>query len=107
MAIVSCAAAQYCGMPIGSGIELKKDGSPRHKCMHCRLGMCGAGECGFQWVDTKLKAEKGFCIVLTDVHPDGQREAEAFNNDGVLMCTKCAKKLSKAVDDANNFDMLR
>lgn len=89
-------------------VECKPNGVPRHMCMNCREGMHGGnGGCGFQWVDDQLKAKKGYCIDLAEVHPEGKKEAEAFNNDGVLMCTECAEKLSKQIDKSNNFNLLR
>ena len=74
--------------------------------MHCRKGMCGGG-CGVQWVVNKAKAKKGYCISLEDIHPDGQKEAEAFNNDGVMLCSMCANELSRGTDKSNGYDVLR
>ena len=103
---MTCCAVEHCLLPNGSVVQLKDNGDPRHRCAHCRKGMHGAS-CGVQWVDKEMMAKKGYCIPASMLHPEGKKEAEAFNNDGVIVCFKCLEALSKTVDKQNERDSMR
>ena len=66
--------------------------------------MCGAS-CGVQWINVEAQAKLGSVFNVDKIHPDRRTEAESFNNDQVMICTKCGDKLKGETEAGNNFMM--
>ena len=103
--LIKCCAKEYC-IRLGQCVEFKPNGDPRHRCMHCRQGMCG-GTCGIQFCDVEARAKEGYVFDIKMIHPLGREEVKGFNNDNVMLCHKCGKELKEKAEQGNNFDLLR
>lgn len=87
-----CGAGKCCQMYNIPMEHYPETGKPRHKCMHCRLGI--HAPCSLQWSDEIEKASRGYHVELSSIHKEGQREAMSFSNDICLLCFKCADALN-------------
>ena len=63
--------------------------------------------CGVQWMDKTTMAKHRYCITVSMIHPEGKKEAEAFNNNRVIICFACLNDLSKKVNEENEWDLMR